>query len=251
MAKSWIIANWKMNSSRVESIESIMTITQKLPSEKSLHSLDFRVVVCPPTPFLSMIATLVEDSMLLLGAQDCHSLPCGSYTGGVSAEMLRDVGASLVIIGHSEMRAAGDDNNAIKAKASAVVRAKMLPVICVGDDVQSRAIGRDKEMIIYQLSYAVPPEAKNIIIAYEPIWAIGTGKAADEGEISLIFDTITEYMQRAFPAIKFALCYGGSVNSKNAADILKIRGCNGLLVGNASLETYEFLKIIATAQEPI
>ncbi|MCH9853316.1 MAG: triose-phosphate isomerase [Alphaproteobacteria bacterium] len=248
MSKSWIIGNWKMNGSRADAVERAITIIKQLPSEKAMHHLDYRVVICPPAPFLGTLETIAEDSMLLLGAQDCHPLPSGAYTGGISAEMLRDAGASLVIIGHSERRTAGDDDDAIKAKVAAVVRAKMVPIICVGEDMEARAIGREKEMVTQQISHSIPKEAKNIIIAYEPAWAIGSGKAADEEEITEIFERIILYMEKDFPHIKFALCYGGSVTQDNAADLLKIKGCNGLLVGGASLQSDKFLKIISIVQ---
>ncbi len=249
MSKLWIIGNWKMNGSRADTVERAITITKQLPSEKAMHNLDYRVVICPPAPFLGTLDTIAEDSMLLLGAQDCHPLESGAYTGSISAEMLRDAGASLVIVGHSERRAAGDNDELIKAKVAAVVRAKMVPVICVGDDVEARAIGRDQEMVTHQLGHSIPKEAKNIIIAYEPAWAIGSGKAADEEEITEIFERIITYMAKYFPHIKFALCYGGSVTQDNAADLLKIEGCNGLLIGGASLHSEQFLKIISIAQE--
>ena len=248
MSKSWIIANWKMSASRANSIEETITLTHKLPSKAAMHSLEYRVVICPSAPFLATIDTLVEDSMILLGAQDCHPLPSGPHTGNISAEMLRDSGASLAIMGHSEKRSEGDTNDIVKAKASATVRAKMLPIICVGDDVQARSIGRDHQMVIYQLAHSIPPESKNIIIAYEPVWAIGTGKTADEIEIANMFKTIRQFMGQQFPHIRFALCYGGSVNAKNAKDLMAIEGCNGLLIGGASLDAHEFLQIIETVQ---
>ena len=249
MSKTWIIGNWKMNASRAHSIEETITLTHKLPSKAAMHSLEYRVVICPSAPFLATIDTLVEDSMLLVGAQDCHPLPSGAYTGNISAEMYRDAGASLVIVGHSEKRASGDTDDIVKAKASAAVRAKILPIICVGDDVQARAIGRDHQMVIYQLAHSIPPEAKNIIIAYEPVWAIGSGKAADEVEISDMFQVIHDFMQRQFPHIRFAMCYGGSVTASNAKDVMKIKGCNGLLVGGASLNAHDFLEIINSVKD--
>ncbi len=249
MSKLWIIGNWKMNGSRADAVERAITITKQLPTEKAMHNLDYRVVICPPAPFLGTLETIAEDSMLLLGAQDCHPLQSGAYTGSISAEMLRDTGASLAIIGHSERRAAGDTDELIKEKVTAVVRAKMVPIICVGEDVEARVIGRGEGMVTQQLEHSIPKEAKNIIIAYEPAWAIGSGKAADEAEITEMFERIIAYMAKHFPHIKFALCYGGSVTHENAADLLKIEGCNGLLVGGASLNSEQFLEIVAIAKE--
>ena len=242
--KKWIIANWKMNALSVDTVDRVMTLKGNLPSNMELKNLNYRVVLCPPISLINLVSTLCEDSMLMAGGQDCHPEANGAYTGAVSAEMLADVGASLVICGHSEHRARGDNDNLILAKAEAVIRAKLLPVICVGEDVHARAIGKELEIISNQLSHTVPKKAKNIIIAYEPVWAVGTGKAADQMEVTEIFRHIRRFMKSKFPHIRFALCYGGSVTSHNSNDLLNIEGCDGLLVGKASLDAQEFYKII-------
>ncbi len=249
MAKKWIIANWKMNLFRADSIDLVMSMKKLLPSNTELQNLDYRVVLCPPVSLLSMVSTLCEDSMLMVGGQDCHSaISGGAHTGCVSAEMLADIGASLIILGHSECRARGDTNAIILAKTEATIQANLLPVLCVGEDVQARAIGKAKEMVQYQLLHTIPREARNIIIAYEPVWAIGTGKNADELEITQMFESISLFLERSFPNVRFALCYGGSVTDQNAKDLLTIENCNGFLIGKASLELTSFVNIIEAIQ---
>ena len=198
------------------------------------------IVICPPFPLLHAAHNIMRDSQLHLGAQDCHHEPSGAFTGNVSASLLKEMGCSFVIVGHSERRLHHHENNAlIKAKAIAAINNNITPIICIGENLEVRNSGQAISTVIKQLSECLPESKSSCVIAYEPIWAIGTGMSATEDNIAEMHKEI-----RDFVGADIKILYGGSVNAKNAASILTIDNVDGVLVGGASLQADTFLEII-------
>jgi triosephosphate isomerase len=197
-------------------------------------------------------AKAAEKSPIAIGGQDCHALASGAYTGDVSAEMLRDAGATAVILGHSERRQYHGETNVIVAgKVKAARRAGLTPILCVGESDKERGAGQAVPVVTQQLLASIPPEleAGDLTIAYEPIWAIGTGKTPTAADIAEMHAAIRATLMERFPAAANALriLYGGSVKPDNAAEILSVRNVDGALVGGASLKAADFLAIIRAA----
>jgi triosephosphate isomerase len=220
-----IIANWKMNGSN-SFIENFFDHWHR---PKNNHI----VVFCPPFPYLEK----VRQFFPFIGGQDCHIEDHGAFTGDISAAMLADVGCQYVILGHSERRAYHQESNAIVLKkAKQALNHGLTPIICVGESLKERQSGRAHDVVLQQLRESLPLSDR-IIIAYEPIWAIGTGLTATEEEIALIHQQIAN----AYPGLK--ILYGGSVNEKNSTDIMNISHVDGVLVGGASLKADLFGQI--------
>ncbi len=242
-----IIGNWKMNPVTVSEakaiITSLKTATKKYPTAT--------IVVAPPALFLLEVKKLLGSSTIALGAQTMHESPVGAETGELAAAMLTGAGVSYVILGHSERRALGETDEHVNRKVTSALKAKMTPIICVGERDRDNA-GNFYALIETQITVALltVPAArlKNVVIAYEPIWAIGTGKTAsveDVQEMQLfIKKIITKLFSRA-GANTVRVVYGGSVDVQNAATLYTAGGVAGFLVGGASLKPAEFTKIIA------
>ncbi len=208
-----------------------------------------RVAICPPATLLARMAGALAGSSILLGGQDCHAEPSGAFTGDISAEMLADAGARLVIVGHSERRANhGETDAMVAAKALAARRAGLEPIVCVGETEAERDAGRTLEVICRQVAGSVPADMpeQSFALAYEPIWAIGAGSTPTSDEITEAHSAMRQSLiERAGPAGRTApILYGGSVKPDNAAAILKAREVGGALVGGASLKAADFLAII-------
>lgn len=208
-----------------------------------------QVVICPPATLISRAVAEAGDA-IGVGGQDCHEKPSGAYTGDISAEMLRDAGASCVIVGHSERRQYHAETDVlVSAKAQAGWRAGLAVIICVGETEAERNAGREEEIVSGQLAVSVPDGAtgSNCAIAYEPVWAIGTGRTATAADIAKMHAHIRAVLATRFGEIgrQIAILYGGSVNPKNAAEILRVPEVGGALVGGASLKALDFLEIIA------
>lgn len=240
-----IVANWKMNGS----LAFIKTfIPSLLPAFAATPN---RVILCPPFPFLSSLGLALTGASAQLGAQNCHAAPEGAFTGEVSASMLADMGCQAVIAGHSERRSLhGETDALVSAKASAIHTAGMTALICVGESQAVRESGTAIGTVIQQLHASLPPSATahNTLIAYEPVWAIGTGLTASLKEITEMHQALYQALhQTLYAATKspFPLLYGGSVTQENAADILRLPHVDGVLVGGASLKSGPFQKIIA------
>lgn len=234
-----IAGNWKMNGSFAE-LENLKRDVGKPAAD---------VLICPPATMIAKAASIVAGSSIAVGGQDCHAEPSGAFTGDVSAEMLRDAGASAVIVGHSERRQYhGESDAAVAAKAKAAWRAGLLAVICVGESEAQRAAGHALSVCANQLTGSIPSEASaaNTAIAYEPVWAIGTGKTATVADIAEVHGHIRQCLTKAFGdgGRGFRILYGGSVKPSNAAEILATRDVGGALVGGASLKAADFLPII-------
>lgn len=206
------------------------------------------LAICPPATLISAVADALTGSKIGLGGQDCHAERAGAYTGDTSAEMLADAGAGFVIVGHSERRAArGETDTDVANKARAAYRAGLVPIICVGESLQQRDAGETLTVIARQLAGSIPDTASTeaTVIAYEPIWAIGTGRTPTTAQVAEVHGAMVEALQKRFgPAAQtIRLLYGGSVKPDNARELMHVPGVDGALVGGASLKAADFLKI--------
>jgi len=246
--RKMIAGNWKMNGLR----EGGVTLAGSLAAKALGSPPSCDVVICPPTTLLAKIDRAFEASTIALGAQDCHAAEKGAHTGDVSAEMLRDAGCQFVIVGHSERRTDhGEDNAVVKAKASAAHRASVTAVICVGETGAQRDAGETLDVVGRQVAESLPAGADgaNTVVAYEPVWAIGSGRTPTLDEIATVHQHIRSTLaQQCGPtADGMRVLYGGSVNASNANEILAVDAVDGALVGGASLKPDDFWQIIEAA----
>jgi triosephosphate isomerase len=244
--KPLVAGNWKMNG-LAASLAEIRELLARLGQEP-VPGAD--VMVCPPATLLDRAAAILEGSGVLLGGQDCHPSSQGAHTGDISAEMLADAGATSVIIGHSERRQDhGETDELVAAKAAAAYRAGLLAIICVGETEAERRESRTLEIVGRQIEGSVPASATaaNTVVAYEPVWAIGTGLTptpADVAEVhGFIRDRLKARLRREGAGIR--ILYGGSVKPQNARELLGIPDVDGALVGGASLKASDFYAILA------
>ena len=211
-----------------------------------------RVAICPPATLISRLATILAGGGVEIGGQDCHAERSGAFTGDVSAEMLLDAGATLVILGHSERRSNYlETDAAVAAKARAALRAGLEPIICIGETLDERRAGQAVATVTRQLHGSLPAAlaGRDYAVAYEPLWAIGSGLPPTLGEIDEVHGAIRDVLARLFGPNGAAapILYGGSVKPDNAADILARQDVNGALVGGASLKADDFLGVIRAA----
>ena len=241
-----IVGNWKMNGSLAMAKALVEGIAAGLPDDG-----DVEVVVCPPGPYIAPVAGWVGDAAIAVGAQACHPAENGAHTGDVAASMLADCGASYVIVGHSERRQDHGETDAdVKAQAKAALSADLCPIICVGETLAEREAGKAESVVLSQLRGSVPEglNAEAIVIAYEPVWAIGTGLTPSLDDIAAIHQIMaTEMAKICADGHVPALLYGGSVKPANAKEILAIDHVDGGLIGGASLKADDFLGIIRAA----
>ncbi len=239
-----IVGNWKMNGLVVDSRERAMQLVIAVKNQKPAS---FQMVLCPPATMIGSIAPLLKDSGVYLGGQDCHAQSSGAFTGDVSAAMLKDLECSYVILGHSERRALHNESSeTVLAKAKAAHAAGLRAIICVGESESERMSGQAAKVISDQLKASIPASATpdNTVIAYEPVWAIGTGKTASAQDIQEMHALIRQQLaQQVIKGEKMPILYGGSVKASNASEILHIAHVDGVLVGGASLKADEFLAI--------
>jgi triosephosphate isomerase len=240
-----IAGNWKMNGLRqaATELEKIIDGTRKLAPSTD-------ILVCPPATLIAGFAALARGSPVAIGGQDCHAEVAGAFTGDLSAEMLKDVGASAVIVGHSERRLYHHETNAdIRAKALAAKRAGLLAIVCIGETRAERQQGQTIGVVRGQLSGSLPDAASapTLAVAYEPVWAIGSGLTPSAGDVAQVHGFIrAELIGRfgnAAPGIR--ILYGGSVKAGNARELMAVENVDGALVGGASLKAEEFLAIAA------
>jgi len=232
---SFFVANWKLNSS----FEFINNFVSSLNIDKSTKKC---VSICAPYIYLNHLQVKRKD--FYLGAQDCSCFEGGAYTGEVSAKMLNEVGTSFCIVGHSERRQYfNESNKIIKLKAIRLIENNIIPIICIGETLEEKNNNKTQNILKNQLDESVPESSNqfNTIIAYEPIWAIGTGLTPSLDEIENAHRYIKKLNKKFF---NFKIIYGGSVNSKNSKPISKIDIVNGALIGGASLNINEFNQII-------
>ena len=241
-----IAGNWKMNGLRKDSLTRVEELVSKL---SGVTDTPFDMLVCPPATLLDPISAIIKYSGIYLGGQDCHTAHSGSYTGEISAEMLADIGCSHVIVGHSERRLGHNETNAIvRSKASAVLASGLIAIICIGETEAQRASGETKTVIIDQLETAVSSKSSaiNTIVAYEPVWAIGTGRTPKVEDVQYIHAIIREKLGEILTPTEahgMRLLYGGSVKAANAKQLLRLNDVDGALVGGASLNWREFWTI--------
>ena len=249
MGKALIVGNWKMNGLRADLAEIAAIASGCTPALAARCDL----VICPPATLLREAAECAAETPLRIGAQDCHGARAGPHTGDLAAPMLRDCGASFVILGHSERRSAHREGNRMIAQKCTAARAGKLDVIlCVGETGAERAKGIECASVARQLrgSLAGAPDARGLAIAYEPIWAIGTGETPTIAQISAVHDEIRNQLSRRFgehAGRSVRMLYGGSVKPANAREILALPAVDGVLVGGASLRARDFLAIAAEA----
>ena len=244
--RALVAGNWKMNG-----LASGLAELSSLKDALALRPAACDVLVCPPATLIAPAAAKVQGAFSL-GGQDCHIRPSGPYTGDVSAEMLKDAGASFVIVGHSERRQHhGERDCDVAAKAQAAWRAGLTAIICIGESEAQRYAGDANQICAGQLDRSVPGGATtaNTAIAYEPVWAIGTGKTPTFAEIAAMHGHIRSCLVRRLGEAGRGLriLYGGSVKPDNASEILNLPEVSGALVGGASLKASDFLGIIAGA----
>ena len=243
--RPYIVGNWKMNGTRA-SLSEARAIDRGAARHPGVH-----VAIAPPATLISQMADAVET--ISLGGQDCHEAASGAFTGDISAAMLSDVGASFVIVGHSERRTGHAETDAmVRAKAEAATAAGLGVIVCVGETEAERDAGNAEKVVTKQLGGSLPPEAGTpgqVTVAYEPIWAIGTGRVPSAADVSAMHCAIRAKLEKTYGAAHAGvrILYGGSVNAGNAAELLHCDEVGGALVGGASLTAESFLTIVSAA----
>lgn len=248
--KPLIIANWKCNPTSLAEAKRLFDSVKR--GVRNIKNAE--VVICPPFHYLPVLNNVGLTS-IKLGAQDCFWEEKGAFTGEISPKMIKNLGCQYIIIGHSERRKYFNETDEIvNKKLQAVLSARLNPILCIGETQQERKKGKTKEILKKQLKEALDHSTtqllNHLIVAYEPIWAIGTGKACSPDEAKRASDFIRSAIAKIYNqkiAKNIRLLYGGSVNSKNAKSYIQEAGFQGLLVGGASLDQKEFIKIIKTA----
>ncbi|WP_020593713.1 triose-phosphate isomerase [Kiloniella laminariae] len=245
MARKLIAGNWKMNGSLSFASELVGGLLSRL--EQNSTAADF--AVCPPAALLGQVTGLAKGTALAVVGQDCHANISGAHTGDTSAELLKDLGCQYVLTGHSERRTDHGEGNAdVQAKSSAAIKAGLIPIICIGETEGQRVSGDTLKVVEQQVRESLPVEATstNVVLAYEPVWAIGTGKTATPDDVAEVHNFIRGLLDRHFDEAtdgKLKILYGGSVKPSNAAELLGVSNVDGALVGGASLKVEDFWAI--------
>ena len=249
--KTVIAANWKMNKTPTETRAFGVELKRLLPRGRWCE-----IVLCMPAICIPAGVKALKDTRVSIGAENMHQETFGAYTGEISAPMLVDAGVKYVILGHSERRAMGETDQEINAKLKAALEAGLTPILCVGESLQQRETGVTFEHITMQLKSAfygiVPEQLRRIVIAYEPIWAIGTGLTASPQEAEEVCQhirTVVRKLSSAKTARATSILYGGSMNDKNAENLLAQPDIDGGLIGGASLDPEKFIHIINAANQ--
>jgi triosephosphate isomerase len=240
-----IVGNWKMNGLAAQLAEA-EAVRAALASEPTAN----QVGLCMPATLIAQAAWRLKGGAVEVGGQDCHAEASGAFTGSVSAEMLKDAGASLVIVGHSERRATfGESDTDVAAKVEAALRAGLMPIVCVGETMEQRDAGRAIGVVTAQLAGSLPESlrGRDFAVAYEPVWAIGTGRTPTTAQVAEMHAAIRAALIEQLDAAATPILYGGSVNPKNAAELLAVEEVGGALVGGASLKAEDFLAIVRAA----
>ena len=241
-----IAGNWKMNKTPTETRDYLNRFRTLLPRGRGCD-----VVLCVPAICIPAAVRAAKDSRVAVGAQNCSAFASGAYTGEISAAMLTDAGCRYVILGHSERRAMGETDEEVNRKIKAVLAAELVPIVCCGESLAQREAGVTEEWIAMQIKRAMegvdPTAARGVVIAYEPVWAIGTGKTASPEqaqEVCAHIRTVLRKLWGAKLARSVSILYGGSMNEKNAADLLAQPDVDGGLIGGASLVPEKFVEIV-------
>jgi triosephosphate isomerase len=244
-----IAGNWKMNKTNLEANELVRGLVS------SLGDVDHpRVVLCPPFTALSEVAKMIKGGPFFLGAQNMYFKESGAYTGEIAPSMLLTIGVSYVILGHSERREYFfESDDIVNAKVKLALKTGLIPIVCVGEKLGDREKGKTEEVVGNQLDGSLQDlnseEMKKTVIAYEPVWAIGTGKTATPEQAQEVHVFIRNRLKEAHGAVAdtISILYGGSVNDENASSLLKQADIDGALVGGASLKVDQFTKIVKSA----
>lgn len=245
-----VAGNWKMNGTRA-SLDQIKAMAEgvKGPLAQKVESL-----ICPPSTLLYVATALCDDSPLKIGAQDCHQNASGAHTGDISAEMIADCFGTHVIVGHSERRTDhAETDHLVRAKASAAYAADLIAIICIGETAEQRKSGQTLDVLKRQLDGSLPDEATaaNTVIAYEPVWAIGTGLTPTVEDVREAHAFMREELVKRFggEGRGMRILYGGSVKPSNASELMAIENVDGALIGGASLKASDFLSIYAAYEK--
>jgi triosephosphate isomerase len=242
-----VAGNWKMNG-LTAALEEARRVRDRMGEAGFAAGVD--AMICPPATLIAALVHEAKGSRLLVGGQDCHSSASGAHTGDISAEMLKDAGAAAVIAGHSERRADHGERDAdVKAKAFAAHRAGLMAIVCIGETAGERRAGLTLEVVARQLAASLPQGAKatDTVVAYEPVWAIGTGLTPTVGDVAEVHGFLRRRLAERLGAEGEAMriLYGGSVKPDNARALMAVGDVNGALVGGASLKANDFIAIIA------
>ncbi|MCB2090164.1 MAG: triose-phosphate isomerase [Alphaproteobacteria bacterium] len=242
--KALVAGNWKMNGLKASASE--LSKLNTLIQEKGAKC---DVLICPPYTLINTFVSLNAKNVSI-GAQDCHMNMSGAHTGDISAEMICDLGCEYIIVGHSERRADhGESNEIVKAKAVAAQSVGATAIICVGETIEQREAGQALQVVTTQVKASIPDSAKveNTIIAYEPVWAIGTGHTPTTGDVEEVHQAVRDVLQSRFgdAGRNIRILYGGSVKASNALELMSVKNVNGALVGGASLKADDFYGIIS------
>ena len=242
--RALIAGNWKMNGLAKDAKSLAAALKEKTEGAQ----LDCDLLVCPPFPYLGQVAQELAGSRISLGGQDCHAAGSGAHTGDTAAQMLRDVGCSYVIVGHSERRSGhGETDTQVRAKAEAAQAAGLVPIVCVGETEKERNAEQTMTVIARQVKGSVPAgmDAGRLVVAYEPVWAIGTGRTATPVDVARVHGEIRRLLVGLVGegSERVRILYGGSVKPDNAAELLSQANVDGALVGGASLDAESFWAI--------
>jgi triosephosphate isomerase len=241
-----IAGNWKMNGR----LAGAVALSRELAAQAAAGPLRCDLLICPPAPFLAPVAEALAGGPIALGAQDCHAGQDGAHTGDISAGMLADIGCGYVIVGHSERRTDhGETDEMVKAKAAAAHAAGLIALICVGETLAERDRGAALSVVARQVQGSLPAgsSADNTVIAYEPVWAIGTGRTPTPDDVAAVHGHLRRTLDGKVPAPeRMWLLYGGSVKPDNAKILLAVADVDGALVGGASLKSSDFWAIAAS-----
>ena len=247
MIRPMVAGNWKMNGSRASLDELALMSTGFTPALR--QKLD--IMICPPATLVHAASQRAVGTGIAIGGQDCHANDAGAHTGDLSAGMLFDAGATAVIVGHSERRADhGESDATVRAKAEAARRNALIAIICVGETRADREAGKTLAVVRRQLKGSIPDHmtSRDLVVAYEPVWAIGTGLTPTAGDVAEVHAMIRQDLRRIVgkeEAEKVRILYGGSVKPSNAKELMSVPNVNGALVGGASLKALDLLGIVA------
>lgn len=245
-----LVGNWKMNGVKAALQQASLIAT----AAKAAQGEAVQLAICPPATLLASLSEVAAGTGLLTGGQDCHEKASGAHTGDVSAAMVKDAGGHFVILGHSERRADhGETSELVRSKAQAALAAGLVPIVCVGETRAEREAGQAEAVVLGQVEASLPQTfpVGHLVIAYEPVWAIGTGLVPSAEDVLAMHGAIHKNLAGRFGELgdSILLLYGGSVNGHNAGNLLKLAHVDGALVGGASLTADGFLQILRAIQQ--
>lgn len=248
----WIVGNWKMNTTLSEAVRLASDVARAVETDDSQVSIG----MCPPAVWLEAVAERVTSSSVWVGAQNVHPDVSGAFTGEISVPMLQEVGCEAVIVGHSERRQIfGETSDFVARKVRAALAGGLVPILCVGETLEEREAGNAQRVVLDQLEASLDGvsevQSGRLVIAYEPVWAIGTGRTASPEQAQEMHGVLRGHLDARLPGVDVPLLYGGSVKPGNAEELFRQPDIDGGLIGGASLEAEPFLAIIEAARASI